>query len=156
VPATAPANGLKATEQACIESHINTLTRATQAENELILVFEDDFELCDDFDNELQKCLSELPANWNGLWLGGRVKGLREPYSENLVRITATSGSFGYLVKKSFVPALLYQLNKRNMVADWAKSRAFKNVFRSKKNLVKHRYGYSYIQNKHVQYPDLR
>lgn len=144
--------GLKGAEVGCIKSHINVLTNT---DSELILVLEDDFELVDDFDSKLMKCLAELPDDWQGLWLGGRTVKPRENYSEHLQKIQATTGAFGYIVRKSFVPDLVAELEKFTLLADWAMSKVFKRVYRSKRNLVKHKNGYSYIQNKDVRYADL-
>lgn len=121
----------------------------------MILVLEDDFKLVDDFDTKLIRCLGELPDNWQGLWLGGRVLKRKEPYSENLYSISGTTGTFGYIVRREFVLALVEQLRRFDKVADHSMSRAFKNVFRSKRNLVLHRNGYSYIKNREVNYYDL-
>jgi GR25 family glycosyltransferase involved in LPS biosynthesis len=113
---------------------------------------EDDFQLCENFDIELERCLSELPENWNALWLGGVVVKGKEDYSDNLLKIGGTTGTYGYIVKHSFISKILEALAKENKLADWAMSSVFENVFRSKKNLVKHRAGYSIIKGKDVNY----
>lgn len=106
----------------------------------------------EDFDFELSKCLLELPENWNALWLGGVVWKGKEDYSDNLLKIGGTTGTYGYIVKHSFIPKILEALAKENKLADWAMSSVFENVFRSKNNLVKHRAGYSIIKGKDVTY----
>lgn len=144
--------GLSKAELGCLESHYNVLLNT---ESELTLVLEDDFELCEDFDNELNKCLNELPKDWNALWLGGRVV-KKENYSKNIFSLKATTGTYGYLVRKKFIPKLLTALSKKNKLADWAMSSVFENVYRSKKNLVKHKAGFSEIKGVEVDYKDLR
>lgn len=140
-------------EIGCLKSHYNVLLNS---DSELTLILEDDFELCNEFDAELKKCLDELPNDFEALWLGGRVIGLRNDYSNNLQTIKATTGSYGYIVHRSFISKALQALSKEDKLADWALSSVFENVYRSKKNLVKHRAGYSIIKGVEVDYKDLR
>lgn len=76
----------------------------------------------------------------------------KEDFSHGLFKIKATTGTYGYIVKHSFIPKILEALAKENKLADWAMSSVFENVFRSKKNLVKHRAGHSIIKGKEVTY----
>lgn len=122
----------------------------------MTLILEDDFELCDNFDNELKKCFDELPDDFEALWLGGRLVNKGRDYSEHLLKIIETTGAYGYIVHRRFIPKALEALSKENKLTDWALSSVFKNVYRSKKNLVKHRDGFSILKGKKVSYRDLR
>lgn len=122
----------------------------------MTLVLEDDFELCENFDQELKKCFDELPEDFEALWLGGRLIERGVEYSENLLKITKTTGAYGYLVHRRFIGKALEALKKENRLADWALSSVFDNVYRSKKNLIKHRDGFSILKGKEVSYKDLR
>jgi hypothetical protein len=73
-----------------------------------------------------------------------------------LLSISGTTGSYGYIVHRRFIPKLLESLTRQNKLADWAMSSVFEMVFRSKKNLVKHKDGISTIKNEFVSYKDLR
>ena len=119
----------------------------------MVLVLEDDFELCEDFDRKLNECLNDLPNDWNALWLGGRVRGESISYGLN-VKIKGISGTYGYIVKRSYINTLLKALNGLKL-ADAAMSSVFENVYKTKENLVKHRNGFSIIQSKIVEYNDL-
>lgn len=127
-----------------------------KTDSELTLILEDDFQLCENFDVELKKVFNELPNDFEALWLGGRIVGEREDYSDSLMKIKGITGTYGYIVNHLFIDSLIHELSKEDKLADWSMSRAFKNVYRTKKNLVKHRDGYSYILNKEVEYKDLR
>jgi len=122
----------------------------------LTLILEDDFQLCENFDVELKKVLGELPNDFQALWLGGRIVGERENYSDSLMKIKGITGTYGYIVNHLFIDSLIHELSKEDKLADWSMSRAFKSVYKTKRNLVKHRDGYSYILNKEVEYKDLR
>lgn len=127
-----------------------------KTDSELTLILEDDFQLCENFDSELKKCLDELPSNFQALWLGGRIVGKSEKHSDNLVKVNGMTGTYGYIVHYSFIDSLIEALSKEAKLADWSMSSVFKNVYKAKKNLVKHRDGYSYILKKEVSYKDLR
>lgn len=109
--------------------------------------------MCEDFDRKLNECLNDLPNDWNALWLGGRVRGESISYGLN-VKIRGISGTYGYIVKRSYINTLLKALNGLKL-ADDAMSSVFKNVYKTKENLVKHRNGFSIIQSKIVEYNDL-
>ena len=96
-----------------------------------------------------------MPNDFEALWLGGRIVGEREDYSDNLIKVKGITGTYGYIVNHLFIDSLVYELSKEDKLADWSMSRAFKNVYKTKKNLVKHRDGYSYILNKEGSYKDL-
>jgi len=127
-----------------------------KTDSELTLILEDDFQLCENFDVELKKVLGELPNDFQALWLGGRIVGERENYSDSLMKIKGITGTYGYIVNHLFIDSLIHELSKEDKLADWSMSRAFKSVYKTKRNLVKHRDGYSYILNKEVEYKDLR
>ena len=145
-----PFGTLNGGEIGCIKSHRKVLLNSKA---ELVLVLEDDFELCEDFDRKLNECLNDLPNDWNALWLGGRVRGESISYGLN-VKIKGISGTYGYIVKRSYINTLLKALNGLKL-ADAAMSSVFKNVYKTKENLVKHRNGFSIIQSKIVEYNDL-
>lgn len=115
-------------------------------------MLEDDFQLCENFDSELEKCMAELPENFNALWLGGRVIGKTQDYSDNLLKINSTTGTYGYIIHQRFIDKVLSALAKENKLADYAMSSVFENVYRSKKNLIRHRPGFSIIKGKEVTY----
>ena len=141
-------------EFGCLISHYNVLLNTR---SELTLILEDDFELCDDFDEKLVKCLNELPSDFNGLWLGGRrLVGKGKEYSENLLSISGITGTYGYIIHRRFIGKCLAALEKKNKLADWALSSVFEKVYKSKENLVKHKDGYSEIKKQFVSYKDLR
>lgn len=144
---------LSPAEVGCLKSHYNVLSKT---KSELTLVLEDDFEFADNFEAKLEKCLNELPEDFQALWLGGRLVGRTTDFSENLLKISGITGTYGYIVRKSFIGDVLGALKRENKLADWAMSSVFKNVFKSKENLIKHRAGFSVIQNKFVDYEDLK
>lgn len=100
--------------------------------------------------------MRELPDEFNALWLGGRLCGKVDNYSNKLLSISCITGTYGYLVHYKFIPKLLSALNKKNKLADWAMSSVFENVFKSKENLVKHKDGFSTIKKEFISYKDLR
>ena len=96
-----------------------------------------------------------MPVDFDALWLGGRMVGGKENYSDNLYKIKDITGTYGYIINSKFIPLAVRALSERIKLADWALSSVFRNVYKSKSNLVKHRNGFSIIKNKEVNYPDL-
>lgn len=140
-------------EIGCLKSHYNVLLKSV---SELVLVCEDDFELCDDFDNKLKNVLSELPDDFEVLWLGGRKFGKKIGHSEHLFKVENCTGLFGVIYNRPFIPKAMSALAKENKLADWAVSSVLSNGFMTKEKLIKHKAGISTLQKKYVDYPDLR
>jgi hypothetical protein len=101
--------------------------------------------------------MRELPENWDALWLGGTVvKAL--PYSERLKKLAAGTGGYGIIVRETMYQSIIEMLEKEIYLADVAymKLQPQFNCFHTVQNLVLHKAGYSTIQKRHVDYPDLR
>lgn len=122
-----------------------------------VVVFEDDIELRESFDTLLQEALDELPANWDALWLGGTtVKAV--PYSTRIKKLIAGTGGYGIIFRNTMYQPIIEILKKEMYLADisYMKLQPEFNCFRTAQNLVLHKAGYSTIQKRHVDYPELR
>lgn len=120
-------------------------------------MLEDDIQFRENFDTLLESALSELPEDWDALWLGGTVNKVR-PYSASLKRLQAGTGGYGVLFKETMYPKLIEILKKEMYQADvsYMKLQPEFNCFRTVQNLVLHKAGFSTIQKRHVDYPSLR
>lgn len=101
-------------------------------------------------------CLKELPENWDALWLGG-TELKTEAYSPHLKRLYAGTGGYGILFRNTMYDALIEELKKENYVADvcYMKLQEKFNCFKTWKNIILHKNGFSIIKNKYVSYPKL-
>lgn len=123
---------------------------------DVLMIFEDDAELVDDFDLKLARVMAELPSDWDGLWLGGS-KVTFEDYSPLLWRLKLGTGGYCVMMRKRMMEKCLPILEREDTIADicYAQCMADLNVYRTKENLVKHKPGYSLIQQRFVDYPEL-
>ena len=68
-----------------------------------VAIFEDDFVLCEDFEQRLETGVKQLPKDWDIVFLGGcRHQAPPTYYSDNLVRANKTFGMVGYILNKKF------------------------------------------------------
>lgn len=93
----------------CIMASCNAIRLAKERGYESVLIFDDDAELCDNFKQELEKVMSELPANWDFLRLHKTTSGTPkiESYSDNLNQVYGGNGTYGYVVNSRFYDDLL-------------------------------------------------
>ncbi len=70
-------------EDGCTQSHIQVISQQTEFP---FVVFEDDCLLVQPW-SVVEKAMTQLPNNWDALWLGGNVRKKLKRYSENLFRL---------------------------------------------------------------------
>ena len=70
-------------EDGCTDSHMDILKKQTQFP---FVIFEDDCVLLEDW-SLVEKAMSQLPLNWDALWLGANVRRPVSRYSDNLFRL---------------------------------------------------------------------
>ena len=70
-------------EDGCTDSHMDILRKQTQFP---FVIFEDDCALLEDW-SLVEKAMSQLPSNWDALWLGANVRRPVTRYSDNLLRL---------------------------------------------------------------------
>lgn len=93
----------------CIMASCNAIRLAKERGYESVLIFDDDAELCDNFKQELEKVMSELPKHWDFLRLHKTTSGqpLSKDYSDNLNQVFGGNGTYGYVVNSRFYDDLL-------------------------------------------------
>jgi len=93
----------------CIMASCNAIRLAKERGYESVLIFDDDAELCDNFKQELETAISELPKHWDFLRLHKTTSGTPkiESYSENLNQVYGGNGTYGYVVNSRFYDSIL-------------------------------------------------
>lgn len=142
-----------------MQSHRAVLKLAIEKKHSSILILEDDIIFCDNFKNELKKCLNELPDDWDALHLNGTDHPLQKAsyYSPNLLKVSYTTGAFGVLINSSIFQNLLdcsKDEDKENDVY-FAEIQNRLNWFKCAKKLVLHPPNYSEINGIFVNYKHL-
>ena len=71
-------------EQALTLTHINILSEASERELKDILIFEDDVEFVDNFQEKFEVAWSEVPADWEIVYFGGNHQSPPIPFKEHV------------------------------------------------------------------------
>lgn len=142
----------------CMKASINAIKIAKEQKYENVMIFDDDAELCDDFDNELNKAMSELPEDWTMLRLHISTTGTpkKESFSEHLNRVYGGTGTYGYILNSKYYDTILSYLEanyRKPSTVDKGHIKTYDVIlqemmndlpfFETKKRLVYHRDGYS-------------
>lgn len=102
----------------CKDSHKRLLSKIYDDGLEHCLVFEDDVELCENFEVKLNEIIEELPKDWDMVYLGGWNIGDKKPYSTKLYIAEKIYTTHSYLIRRKFIPKLIEELdtNEREKV----------------------------------------
>ena len=120
-----------------------------------ILFFEDDFELCEGWDNVLEKALKDLPQDYDLLYLGGNLTKKPERVTDNLLRVKGAWMFHAVLISDKFRKYILcnYDYNKIWVFDEWCRVNAPKLKFYMTYPMISYqREGYSDFQKKEIYY----
>jgi len=95
----------------CTDSHIKLLT---ETENKFFLILEDDVEFLPGADYILQEAISQLPEDWDMLYLGASPKEPQERYSDNLFKLNNAHVTHAILWNNRKDGALEYIIEHRD------------------------------------------
>jgi GR25 family glycosyltransferase involved in LPS biosynthesis len=95
----------------CKDSHKRLLSKIYDDGLEYCLVFEDDVELCENFEVKLNEIIEELPKDWDMTYLGGWNLGVKKPYSTKLDIAETIYTTHSYLIRRKFIPKLLEEID---------------------------------------------
>ncbi|WDE01639.1 glycosyltransferase family 25 protein [Thalassomonas actiniarum] len=95
----------------CLQSHVAIVEYARQLGVSSVLIFEDDVEFAEDFQNKLFALLEHLPANWQMFFFGAIELEDPLPVSPGITRITKAYSTFAYAIHQSLFEPFI-QLNK--------------------------------------------
>ena len=135
-------------QKCCYLSHLNTLKKLKKKKKNLNLIFEDDVIIPIDFIKKLQNYVTQLPDNWDILFLGGN-KIIGRKHSKNIIEPEFTTkgnyGAFAYLIKGSSIDKIIdicsnveyhYDIQLQNGINQGL------NLFFTYPHLIKHNYNY--------------
>lgn len=148
-------NNLKNAQIGCALSHIYIWNIIKKSNKEFAIIFEDDSVIPKNFYNKLNNYMSELPKNWDMLFLGGNsFQGKK--YSKNLLipvkNLKGNYGLFAYIIKKDFALKLLKSCRNLMHPIDYHLNLNFydkHNIFYCYPEIIRHDYNnYSNIMQK--------
>lgn len=98
----------------CVLANRNVIEVAKTRGYKNVLVFEDDAQLCENFDAELKKAIGELPEDWAILRLHPTTNGqpVITDYSENLHRVTGCNGTYGWCINAPYYNRIIETLTR--------------------------------------------
>ena len=98
----------------CLQSHRTVLKQALDLKLESVLIFEDDVELCEDFEMKFKDIVNKLPEDWDLLYLGGWNKGKIKPYVDGLDVAENVVCMHAYMVRDKFLPIVIEALHSKD------------------------------------------
>jgi GR25 family glycosyltransferase involved in LPS biosynthesis len=107
-------NNLKAGIIGCVIANRNLIELAKLRRYNMVLVLEDDAQLCDDFDRDLQQSISELPDDWCILRLHPSTDGspVLYNYSQSLNTVKGANGTYGWVINSLYYDRVIDILTK--------------------------------------------
>jgi len=90
-------------------SHAKILRMAKESNLDNVLIFEDDVEFDDNLQEKFMSWISQVPENWDLLYLGGNHNWIKHfPLcAPNLMKITNTYATHAYAVKKTMYDIII-------------------------------------------------
>lgn len=98
----------------CLKSHQEVIKKSIELDLDKVLIFEDDVELCENFENKFNDIIQKLPNNWDLLYLGGWNKGEIKKYDDGINIAENVFCMHAYLVNRKFIPILFEILHSKD------------------------------------------
>jgi GR25 family glycosyltransferase involved in LPS biosynthesis len=102
----------------CLLSHRTILKKIRDLKLESAIIFEDDVELCDDFENKFNEILKKLPENWDLLYLGGWNRTEPEKYCDGLNVVKRVLCMHAYMVRDKFIDTIIEALHSTDNIPE--------------------------------------
>lgn len=133
----------------CLLSHINAIKFAKSNNLDCILILEDDVRFVMNFEAHLKKAFSELPENWDMLWLGGADSIPPSKYSDSLNILNGSWGGYAYILRSTVYDFFIDCLSQGTRPCDdyYQSYQRYFNSFRTKRPLVLHNHSASVRQS---------
>lgn len=109
---------MKRGDLATLRSHKKALQCAKDKGWECVLIFEDDISQPVGFNATLKQCMSELPYNWDCLWMGGAMRTKSYDYSPRLKLMTGRWGCFAMVIRNTMYDFLIGEYSKEEQSSD--------------------------------------
>lgn len=120
----------------CLQSHINILKDALEKNYETVMILEDDIILNNDFDNQTDRIqtIKETNRDWNIIYIGAsQYDWTNIEFQKDFYYAKGTTGTFSYIVRRSFYKILLDEFENRlkpvdNYLVD-VQTKYYKTIF---------------------------
>lgn len=141
----------------CNLSHFLIIETAHMMGLEAIMVFEDDAVLAENFVERMNKCLADLPKNWDMLMLGGTHKEMPTPVTDNIWKVNKAFTTHGYIMRSTVYEIYLDRLKAMDMPLDEMQTEIQKicNVYVTNPPMAWQEAGFSDIEGRDMNYTHL-
>lgn len=90
----------------CMQSHRHILEKAIMDDTKSLMVLEDDFILCENFEKEIKKFLAEVPSDWEQLMIGGQHISTPKRVKPGIVQCVNCQRTHAYAIRGNFLKKL--------------------------------------------------
>ena len=134
----------------CWDSHRRLFNKIKEENTEYTLIMEDDVDLVENFNERLNEVISELPNDWDLLYLGGWNVGDIVKYSSKLNHAKKVYTTHAFIVRQKYVDTIIKGINERQWKVDVLISDILPlgNCFICSPTLAWQREGFSDIENR--------
>lgn len=143
----------------CKKSHLNILEKHKDDKDKNILILEDDFKLCDNFNNKFNNIINDLKniENYKICHIGYSYNKNISKYkniTSNLGIIQNVYGAQGYIINSNFINELLKFCNDCKFEIDvcYSKIQKLNNIYSSNEIIITQRSSFSNILNRKIDY----
>ncbi len=142
----------------CTLSHLKVVKLAKERGYENYFVFEDDVELSEDFNEIIGRRMSQVPIDWDMIYLGGNHDQPLIPINDAVSKMTRTFTTHAMGIYKSAYDAMIEVWGKENDKVDIGLSSLHSkmNCYVFRPHLAFQRAGFSDILEKYDDYQHLR
>ena len=145
-------------EVGVIRSNYNIIKDAKEKGYKRIIIFEDDVELCEDFNERFMSHYTSTPDDWRFIYMGGNHVGGIMPLNNKVAKITHTYAIHAICVHEELYDHILQMLGEEKIQVDVTYAQLQKMfpsyVFRP--HLAWQKDGHSDIQGGYVNYGFLK
>lgn len=149
---------LKSGEVGLIRSNLELIKKAKENKYKNILIFEDDVEFTNNFNEKFEKYIKQVPEDWSFLYLGGNHVGGTVPINRNLHRVIHSYTTHAFAINAKIYDVIIDVLQKETEPVDVTYALLQKNnpsyVFRP--HLAWQAEGFSDIVKENVNYNFLK
>jgi GR25 family glycosyltransferase involved in LPS biosynthesis len=102
----------------CTLSHYFIVERAKLLGWKAVMIFEDDVVLHDDFMNQFNACMKDVPEDWELIYFGGSHRCGPHPVTEKIFRVNKTLTTHAYIIRESMYDFVIENFKKLDEPVD--------------------------------------
>jgi GR25 family glycosyltransferase involved in LPS biosynthesis len=151
-----PDLGPDAGKWGCAMSHKRVHELIMKSEDQKVLVFEDDCEFFDGFEEKFKSALKDLPDNWDMFYLGGNLWVPPIKFKNSVHKIIKCYSTHAYAVTQKFVRNYHHLIDFNSIIDNqYAELHSMMNAYVIHPSICGQFTSYSDVENKEVDYTNV-